>query len=266
MKRILLSALLVLGVLGAAAPATGTSTVVTTQVLDYEKGWLFITTGDGFHVAPDVTVLNGPVETRRYARVTFNAAGVVTRIEVSKTALPPEGDLSAIHRFAVALSPEVPNPELAPKAGPGDFCSRTRAGKLVSVRITVQVPPNTSLTDSVYMTTDQSGWNAQAYRLDRLDAMHYQTILKFYSGTVLHALFDRGSTQSIQVGENGLEVKPYVLCIGDEDSQAFTRTVYRWGDEKTGGIQPVPQAMPTPYNPAPFPNLPQPPAPTPRPR
>jgi hypothetical protein len=102
--------------------------------------------------------------------------------------------------------------------------------------------------------------------LDRIDAVHYRTMLKLYSGTILHVLFDRGSTQSIQVGENGLDVPPYLLCIGDEDAQAFRATVYRWGDEKTDGIQPVPQAMPTPYNPAPFPNLPTPPQPTPLPR
>jgi hypothetical protein len=262
MKRVLLSALLILGILGVAA---GPSTVVTSQILDYEKGWLFITTGDGFHVAPDVSVVNGPAEARRYARITFDATGVVTRIEVSKTKLPPEGDLAAIHRFAVELTPPVANPELAPKAG-GDRCSRTQGGKLVGITITVQVPPTTALTDTVYMTSDQSGWNAQAYRLDRIDAVHYRTMLKLYSGTILHVLFDRGSTQSIQVGENGLDVPPYLLCIGDEDAQAFRATVYRWGDEKTGGIQPVPQAMPTPYNPAPFPNLPTPPQPTPLPR
>jgi hypothetical protein len=79
------------------------------------------------------------------------------------------------------------------------------------------------------------------------------------SGTVLNYLFDRGSAQSIQVGQNGLEEKPFLVCIGDSNDQVLTKTVARWGDETAGGTMPVPQTMPTPYNPAPFPNLPTPP-------
>ena len=264
MKRAIISALLVLGLIGASA---GPSTVVTTQILDYEKGWLFLTTGDGFHVAPDVTVVNGPPEARRYARVTFDGTGVVTKIEVSSKKLPPEGDLSAVHRFAVQLSTPVPNPELVPAPNP-DRCARTRGGKIVAVTVIVQVPPSTPLTDTVYMTSDQSAWNPQAYRLDRMDALHYRTVLKLYSGTIMHVLFDRGSVRSMEVQENGIEQKPYTLCIGDEDAQAFTRTVYRWADEQNGTTQQIPEALPTPYNPAPFPNMPSPPpsVPTPLPR
>ncbi len=158
----------------------------------------------------------------------------------------------------MALSPPQPNPELVPDTN-GPLCSRTVGGKRVLVSVTVQVPPSTSLTDNVYMTSDQSGWNAQAYKLDRIDALHYRTVLMLNSGTIMHVLFDRGSTQSIQVGQNGIEQEPYVLCVGDSDVQAFTRTVSRWGDETAGGTLPVPQTMPTPYNPAPFPNLPTPP-------
>ena len=112
------------------------------------------------------------------------------------------------------------------------------------------------------MTTDQSGWNAQAYRLDRRDALHYRTQLKLLSGTVLHLLFDRGSMQSVQVGQNGIEQDPYTICIGDEDAQTFTKTVYHWADQQAGASMPIPQTMPTPYNPAPFPNLPPQPRPT----
>ena len=251
----------------AAAPAAG-GTVVTAQILDFEKGYVFFTTGDGFKVAPDAVIVHGPPEPPKFARVTFDADGVVTRIEVSDKRLPPEGDLASIHRYAVALSPPQPNPELVPPAHPGR-CQQTKGGKLVSLSITVQVPPSTGLTDQVYMTTDQSGWNPQAYKLDRIDALHYRTLLRMYSGTIMHVLFDRGSSQSIQVAENGIEQKPLLLCLGDEDAQAFRATIYRWGDETTGsGTLPVPQTMPTPYNPAPFPNLPTPPPglPTPPPR
>ena len=253
-----LSGLLLCTLILCVATGATSDTVVTAQVLDYERGYLFITTGDGFKVSPAVVIVNGPVLPPRYARVTLDASGTVTRIEVSRSKLPAQGDLSAIHRFAIALSSPQPNPDLAPVAKP-DKCSRTRVGKLVAISITVQVPPSTSITDNVYMTTDQSAWNPQAYKLDRIDALHYRTLLKLYSGTVMHVLFDRGSTQSIEVAENGIEQKPYLLCIADEDAQAFTRTVYRWGDETSGGTLPVPQTMPTPFNPAPFPNLPTPP-------
>lgn len=241
----------------AAGAASGP--VVTAQILDYEKGYLFFTSGDGFKVSPDVVVVNGPAMPPRYARVTFDANGVVTRIEVSLKKLPAEGDPAALHRYAIALSPPQPNPELDQPAGNRPLCARAVAGKRVLVSITVQVPPTTGVTDSVYMTSDQSGWNPQAYKLDRVDALHYRTVLTLNSGTVMDVLFDRGSTQSIQVGENGIEQKPYVLCIGDSDVQAFTRTISRWGDETAGGNLPIPQTMPTPFNPAPFPNLPTPP-------
>lgn len=257
MKKIL-SVLALAALVVCIAASAGGGPVVTAQILDYEKGYVFFTTGDGFKVASNVVVVNGPAIPPRYARVTFDANGVVTRIEVSLKKLPAEGDLASIHKFAVALSPPQPNPELAPSAN-RPLCSRTVAGKRVLISITVQVPPTTGLTDNVYMTTDQSGWNAQAYKLDRVDALHYRTVLTLNSGTVMHVLFDRGSTQSIQVGQNGIEQDPYLLCVGDSDVQAFTKTVSRWGDESAGGTLPIPQTMPTPYNPAPFPNLPSPP-------
>jgi hypothetical protein len=253
MKRMLLAVLLTVALLGAATPAV----TVTSQILDYEKGWLFLTTGDGFRVSPNVDIVNGPAATRRYARVTFDGSGIVTKIEISRTKLPAEGDLNGIHRFAVALSPAAPNPELGAPP-PIGRCGLTRPGKLVGLTITVQVPATTGATDTIYMTSDQSAWNAQAYRLDRIDALHYRTTLKLLSGTQMHVLFDRGSTQSIQLGQNGIEQQPYVLCIGDEDAQAFHAIVYRWGDEQNGSTQQIPQALPTPYNPAPFPNLPTP--------
>jgi len=242
-----LCALLAAALLGAGAPAA----VVTAQILDYEKGFVFFTTGDGFRVAPGVTITGGVPKARKYARVTFDASGNVTRIEVSSAKLPSEGDLDAVRKFALTLSTPAPNPDLVPSPNPGR-CASVKAGKLVTIAITAQVPPSTGATDRVYMTSDQSGWNAQAYPLDRIDVLHYRTILKLYSGTVMHVLMDRGSTQSIQVGENGIEIKPFLLCIGDEDVQAFRVTVYRWGDEGTGPTQVIPQSIPTPFNPSPF--------------
>lgn len=244
-----------LALLGASSPAPGY--VVTTQILDYERGYLFFTTGDGFHVAPNVVIIGGTPVARRFARVTFDVSGVVTKIEVAKSAFAPQGDLNAVRHFAVALSTPAPNPDLA--APPPSTCGHVIPGRRVTVTVNVEVPPTTGMTDQVYMTTDQSSWNPQAYKLDRVDALHYRTALHFYSGTVLYYLFDRGSSQSIQRGENGLEMKPYLLCIGDADVQAVGKKVFHWGDEASSGLPAIPQTMPTPYNPAPFPNLPTPP-------
>jgi hypothetical protein len=258
MMKKLLGALALGALVVCMAVGNASTTVVTAQVLDYEKGYLFFTTGDAFKVAPDVVIVNGPVVPPSYARVTFDASGTVTKIEVSRTKLPAEGDLASLHQYAIALSSPQPNPDLVQPAN-RPLCARTVAGKSVLVSITVQVPPSTGATDNIYMTSDQSGWNAQAYKLDRVDALHYRTLLRLNSGTMMHVLFDRGSAQSIQVGENGIDLKPYLLCVGDSDVQAFTKTVARWGDETAGGTMPIPQTMPTPFNPAPFPNLPQPP-------
>lgn len=259
MKRLLVSVLLCVTFLGAA----GGGTVVTARILDYERGFIFFTTGDGFKVAPDVSIVRygtdaaaGTPRVRQYARVTFDNTGVVTKIELSSAKLAPLGDLSAVHRYAIALSTPVPNPEL--DNPPKSIC-HVRGGHVVTVTFNVEVPTSTKITDQVYMTTDQSAWNPQAYHLDRVDALHYRTTLRLLSGTILKYLFDRGSARSVQVAENGIEAEPYTLCIGDADAQAVGKRVYRWGDETGAGTLPVPQTMPTPFNPAPFPNLPTPP-------
>ena len=263
MKRALMI-LAMCALTGASIARGADAAVVTAQLLDYEKGYVFLTTGDGFRVSPNVTLvdlasggeLRQPPQARQYARITFDESGTVTKLEISRLKLPAEGDLAAIRRFAVALSTPQPNPEIAARETTG--CSHTIPGRRVKVTFNVQVPPTTALTDNVYMTTDQSGWSAQAYRLDRTDALHYRMQVTFSSGTILHYLFDRGSTQSMQLAENGIEQTPFLLCIGDSDVQSVGPKVYHWGDETIGGALPVPQAMPTPYNPAPFPNLPTP--------
>ncbi|HEY9179629.1 MAG TPA: hypothetical protein VIO32_02855, partial [Candidatus Baltobacteraceae bacterium] len=94
--------------------------------------------------------------------------------------------------------------------------------------------------------------------LDRVDALHYRTTLRLLSGTVMKYLFDRGSAASIQVAESGVEQPPSSLCVG-QAALAVGARVFRWADETSSGTLPVPQTMPTPFNPAPFPNLPTPP-------
>ncbi|MBV8363410.1 MAG: hypothetical protein JO193_02485, partial [Candidatus Eremiobacteraeota bacterium] len=175
--------------------------VATGQILDAQSGFVFFTTGDGFRIDVSAPILDyqtkaattlklGP---RVYARATFNAAnGHITQLELSKKALPAEGDLSALRRFAVAISPVKPNPDLAPqtpsplaRGGVPSILSREPLnGRPVIVTFTVQVPPTTPFTDAVYISTDLSGWNPQAIRMDRIDALHYRAVRRLSSGTI----------------------------------------------------------------------------------
>ena len=253
--------------------AAGQSIVVSGQLLAYQDGYVFFTTGDGFHVAQDVVLKDaktgGPTTLRpaprMWARATFDATGIVTELDLSKAPLPPEGDFADVQRFAVAISPTLPNPDLlknieTPPPGaeiPGAPSAISFNGKPVLVTFIVQVPPYTPFTSSIYISTDQSGWNAQAIPMDRVDALHYQITRRFNSGTIFRYLYDRGSLQSQEVAQNGLARQPRDLVVTDADVRVLRDTVYAWQDSAPGAVnQPQPQIMPTPYNPAPFPNLP----------
>ncbi|MBV8067067.1 MAG: hypothetical protein JO113_03740 [Candidatus Eremiobacteraeota bacterium] len=269
MRPSLSSAALALSVLLVAA---GSSVVVSGQLLAYQDGYVFFTTGDGFHVAHDVVLKDaktgGPATIhpapRIWARATFDATGTVIELDLSKAPLPPEGDFASVQRFAVAISPVVPNPDLlknieTPPPGaevPGQSAISFN-GKPVLVTFIVQVPPNTPFTSSIYITTDVSGWNAQAIPMDRIDALHYQMTRRFPSGTIFRYLYDRGSLSSQESAQNGLSRVPRQLVVTNADVRVVRDTVYSWSDASPGSVaQPQPQIMPTPYNPAPFPNLP----------
>lgn len=252
--------------------AAGPSVVVSGQLLAYQEGYVFFTTGDGFRVAGDVVIKDaktggstvikpGP---RIWARATFDASGTVTELDVSRAPLPPQGSFADVARYAVALSTPAPNPDLlrnieTPAPGEPETVAAARhfSGRPVLVTFIVQVPPYTPFTSSVYITTDQSGWNAQAVPMDRIDALHYEITRRYNSGTVFRYLYDRGSLQSQEIAQNGLARQPRALVVTDADVRVIRDTVFAWQDEAPGAVsQPQPQIMPTPYNPAPFPNLP----------
>jgi hypothetical protein len=257
-----------IAVLAIALIAAGSSTVVSGQLLAYQDGYVFFTTGDGFHVAPNVAIhdaqTNGPATIapapRIWARATFDATGTVTELDLSRKPLPQEGSFDDVARFAVTLSPTVPNPDLLPPSpAPGQTVAAQPAhftGRPVLVTFSAQVPPNTPFTATVYMTTDASGWNAQAIPMDRIDALHYQITRRLNSGTIFRYLYDRGSFQSVEIAENGLQRAPRQIVVTDADVRVVTDHVYAWIDSVNGGYNQAPTGLPTPYNPAPFPNLP----------
>ncbi len=267
MRRLLCIAVAVLAI---ALVAAGPSIVVSGQLLAYQDGFVFFTTGDGFRVAPDVAIRDAKTGAatalapapRIWARATFDAAGTVTELELSRAPLPPEGNFADVQRFAVAISSPVPNPDLlraveTPAPGESGSPVISYSGRPVLVTFIVQVPPNTPFTSSVYISTDQSGWNAQAIAMSRVDGLHYEISRRYPSGTIFRYLYDRGSFQSKEVAQNGLDREPRKFTVPDADVRIVYDTVYAWNDTVPGGVnQGQPQIMPTPYNPAPFPNLP----------
>jgi hypothetical protein len=252
-------AMLALLLIAASAPIA-----ITGQLLAYQGGFVFFTTGDGFRVAPNIAILNHKTmkpttekpRARLYARAVFNAAGQVTELDLSHAPLPVEPLPPYVQNFAVTASKPYPNPELGQIATTYNGIPITFTGKKVLVQITVQVPPTTPMNAQIFIATDVSGWNPQAIEMDRIDALHFRITRRIASGTIWHYLFTRGSLQTEERAENGLDRKPRLLIVTDADVRDVDDIVYSWADQASGGITSQPDAIPTPYNPVPFPNLP----------
>ncbi|MBV8246746.1 MAG: hypothetical protein JOZ38_12540 [Candidatus Eremiobacteraeota bacterium] len=240
------------------------------QVLDEQGGFIFFTTGDGFRLNPDVRYVDAAgnetserPRTRLYAQATFDASGSVVQIAVGTHPFPPGAAYEQVRQYAVVTTPKQPNPQFShPREG--------IEGKPVAVTFTVEVPPNTPLTDTVYLSTDKSLWVANAVRMDRIDALHYRYTVKLNSGTDLYYLYTRGTWTTVERGRDGLEERPHHLFVQNLDTETRSDQVYYWADLMTSGPNPEatfnPAVLPTPFNPNPFPSTfptPKPPVPTP---
>ncbi len=259
---------LVAALLAFVTIAATTPTSLTGQLLAYQDGFVFFTNGAGFRVSPNVRILDdatkGPATElplpRVYARAVFGPSGSVTELDLSRAPLPIEPLSSAVAQYSVQQTPAYPNPELVPK--PSEVALDPNAGSIagtgkpVLVVITVQVPALTPPAATVYITDDSSGWNPQAIQMDRIDALHFRITRRIAAGTILRYLYTRGSLQSEERAENGLDRAPRQLAITAADVRAVNDTVYAWADTVAGPQNIAPNAIPTPYNPAPFPNLP----------
>lgn len=240
---------------------------ISGQLLAYQDGYVFFTNGNGFKVSGDVKILDDATKApfakapraRMFARAVFDPTGQVVEIDIAKKAYPLEPLSPLVESYAVQASPSYPNPELAAKPATQSRAGlpMTFSGKPVLVTLTVLVPPTTPLTAQVYVATDQSAWNAQAVQMDRIDALHFRVTRSFPSGTILHYLYTRGSLQSEERAENGLDRQARELVINDADVRTENDTVFQWADQSQAtGLHVQPNVIPTPYNPAPFPNLP----------
>lgn len=265
MKRLAAGLLLVCSLLLIAA--SGQPVTVTGQLLAYQDGYVFFTTGDGFRLAPGVVVLDERThkpaahepQARDYARAVFSASGQVVEIDLSAIPYPVEPLPDDARAFVVAASSPYPDPDLGggTTTSAGNSVAGERfTGKLVLVRFSVQVPPTTPIDAQVYITTDQSDWNPQAIQMDRVDSLHFQAIRRIASGTILHYLYTRGSLQTEEVGPSGLSMKPREIVVHDSDTNSTNSVVAQWADSNHSNLLSQPSVFPTPYNPAPFPNLP----------
>jgi len=242
----------------------------TGELLDVQRGFVFFTTGDAFPIAPDAKIINYDTQqpttqkptTRMFAQATFEG-GKIVALAIANHPLPPGTSYAEVHKYAVALSPPVANPDLDPnhpRPGVGKDTSRIPlTGKIVQVRFVVQVPPTTPMSDAVYMSTDVSGWNPQATRMERFDALHYAVTLPLRTGTEFFYKYTRGSWQSSERGRTGIEEAPHhfflgATALGEPDTQVRDDIVYNWADYNpaNGGQVLVPGATPSPFNPMPF--------------
>lgn len=232
----------------------------TGQLLQVRDGYVYFTTGDAFKIITAARITDyktGEITTlapsvKLYAVATLDPnSGKVTSLALSRTKLPQTAEYAQVSAYTVAASKPIAAEELVPKPG-----ARPPTGRPVAVTFFVQVPSTTPLQDTVFISTDISGWLPNAMRMDRVDALHYRLTRTFASGTKLAYRYTRGSDTSVERGEDGLESDPHQFFVPEVDARRVDNVVYRWSDERGNAPNAGPLAIPTPFNPNPFNNLP----------
>lgn len=220
----------------AASSPTPEPLLVSGQVIDVERGYVVFASGDAFKLAPGATVVDDTtgqppayaMDPGVYAVATLDAnSGLVVGLRTSRSPLPKGTPAAQVpRRYVVVASSPKPNPDLIPlRAAYQSILSRT-----VGVTVTVAVPPETPFSSDIYMTTDTSGWNPQAIKMQRLDGQHFRIQMELAGGTVIHYLFTRGSWNSVERDQAGLQRKPRTLLVPGGDVRVVDATVYRWAD------------------------------------
>ncbi len=227
----------------------------TGQILDVRGGYVYYSTGDAFKLAPSPRIddydtgkpLASPPKAKMFARAIFDTATKqVTRLDVTSRRLPQDTAFAPVAQEMTATQKAV---ERAP-----EIVGVPVTGKEVAVAFVVTVPATTPLTANVYISTDASGWNPQAIKMDRIDARRYRAVRRFASGTKFAFRVTRGNWNTVELGPDGLEAAPHQYFTKEVDAQSAEVTVYAWSDNRTGSPSVAqPGAIPTPYNPNPFP-------------
>jgi len=239
----------------AAAPPQGTVVRFTGQLLDVRNGYVYFSTGDAFKLAAAAKYADYDTgaatslkpRPKLFARAILDpATKEVTELDLTTRRLPPDVAYAAVQQYAATK----PATERAP-----EIVGQKRTGREVAVEFVVTVPPTTPLNTDVYISTDYSGWDPRAIKLDRIDGQRYRAIRRFASGTKFAFRVTRGSWNSVEVAQNGVQPPPHPYETREVDAQSVPVTVYGWSDDR-GGIAPAvaqPGAIPTPFNPNPFP-------------
>ncbi|HYK54192.1 MAG TPA: hypothetical protein VEV38_11730 [Candidatus Eremiobacteraceae bacterium] len=219
-----------------SANPTSLPVIASGQIVDLERGYIVLATGDAFKLDPAVRIIDDKTGAAPsyaivpgvFGSITIDqATALVTDVRTSLEPLAEGIQVAQIPRalVSVASSPQ-PNPDLAPPP----VMLRSQLSSAVRVTIDVEVPPETPLTDDIYITTDSSGWNAQAIKMQKVDGRHFRIQVDLKGGTQFRYLFTRGSWQSVERARSGLARDPRTLFVPGGDSMVLDATVYRWAD------------------------------------
>lgn len=253
----LAAAFAALAVLAATLPTLAQDQLVrfTGQLLDVRGGYVFFTSGDSFKLAPapkladydtgKPTVLQP--RPKIFARAIIDpATKQVVELDLTTKRLATDAQYAVV---ANPLSATKPTTEKAP-----EIVGQRRTGREVAVAFVVIVPPTTPINSQIYISTDASGWNPQAIKMDRIDAQTYRAVRRFASGTKFAFRVTRGSWNSVELGSDGLEAPAHQYETTEVDAQSARVTVFAWSDNRANVPEAAqPGAIPTPFNPNPFP-------------
>ena len=256
MRRLVaLFAALVLVALAIPSLAQGELVRFTGQLLDVRDGYVYFTTGDAFKLASPLRVDDydtGKPTTvqpraKLFARAILDpATKQVVELDLTAKHLAPDTAYAAVAQPFTATKPTT---QTAP-----EIVGIPVTGKEVAVVFIVTVPPTTPLNSDVYISTDASGWNPQAIKMDRIDGQRYRAVRRFASGTKFAYRVTRGSWNSVELGDDGLQAPAHQYFTEEVDAQVARVTVFAWSDDRGNVPQAAqPGAVPTPFNPNPFP-------------
>jgi len=243
------AAILVLVWVGLLAADAQGQSVITGEILDYEKGYVILTSGASYRVAPDIKIVDAKTGQPGSLKP---APGVFAELVVEA-----DGTVSQLALSTVAITTPVKGPLFSQVTVPLTSAGGARLeAQFAKVSFTVFVPSTTLTSDQVYMSTSETSWTPTAVRMDRIDARHFRATIEVPVKATFLYLYTRGSPQSLERAANGQQRKARSLTLESTESQAQQDVIEHWGDEAGNTLLPPPQTFPTPYNPAPFPNLP----------
>lgn len=227
----------------------------TGQLLDVRNGYVYFTTGDAFKLAdaPRIADYDTGKPTTLQPRAKLFARAVldpatkqVVELDLTARHLPNDAQYAQI---AQTYTQTKSTTERAP-----EIVGQRITGKEVPVTFTVTVPATTRLDAEVFISTDASGWNPRAIKMDRIDGQRYRAVRRFASGTKFFFRVTRGSWNSVERDQSGLEPAARDFFVREVDAQGRDVTVYSWSDDRANSPQQAgPGAIPTPFNPNPFP-------------